>query len=223
MWHHREIAGRSPRARAKSASSQVYAKAQEAKLAEMSEKIAALDRHFLRKKSDKRKASKLPPTAASLRRRLLVNPICAGIVTTWPELCRLDRSPPKRAQARSCSAAGSRLLCWTRVSPGRLCKGAGSDRRGGRRPDLPPTRERRRCDGRQQEDRRGRGVVGPARLRLARVGSEREGRTGPVLSARAREREREREGLLRGIARRRWGGSMRMPHDAPPQDLGASE
>jgi hypothetical protein len=39
----------------------VYAKAQEAKLAEMGEKIAALERRFLEKKSEKRKGSKLPP------------------------------------------------------------------------------------------------------------------------------------------------------------------
>jgi hypothetical protein len=38
-----------------------YAKAQEAKLAEMGEKIAALERRFLEKKSEKRKGSKLPP------------------------------------------------------------------------------------------------------------------------------------------------------------------
>jgi transposase len=38
-----------------------YAKAQEAKLVEMSEKIAALERRFLEKKSERRKRSKLPP------------------------------------------------------------------------------------------------------------------------------------------------------------------
>lgn len=38
-----------------------YAKAQEAKLVEMSEKIAALERRFLEKKSEKRKGTKLPP------------------------------------------------------------------------------------------------------------------------------------------------------------------
>jgi transposase len=38
-----------------------YAKAQEAKLVEMGDKIAALERRFLDKKSEKRKASKLPP------------------------------------------------------------------------------------------------------------------------------------------------------------------
>jgi transposase len=38
-----------------------YAKAQEAKLVEMNDKIAALERRFLEKKSEKRKGSKLPP------------------------------------------------------------------------------------------------------------------------------------------------------------------
>ena len=38
-----------------------YAKAQEAKLAEMGDKIAALERRFLEKKSEKRKGTKLPP------------------------------------------------------------------------------------------------------------------------------------------------------------------
>lgn len=38
-----------------------YAKAQESKLVEMGEKVAALERRFLEKKSEKRKGSKLPP------------------------------------------------------------------------------------------------------------------------------------------------------------------
>lgn len=38
-----------------------YAKAQDAKLAELTEKLAALERRFLAKKSERRKSSKLPP------------------------------------------------------------------------------------------------------------------------------------------------------------------
>lgn len=89
-----------------------YAAAQEAKLLEVTQKLEALERRFLAKKSERRKSKKLPPPivaktdAAETQRKRKEN-IAQRDVRVEVETCNI---PVPEAQARACPDCGSDKL-----------------------------------------------------------------------------------------------------------------